>query len=237
MAYSGMSPASQKSVFIDLETAGLNPKRHPIIQIAAIAVDDHLEPVEAFEAKVRFKECDANRNSLRKNHYHRGVWAREAHEPEEVARDFAAFLRRHATVPMLASDGRPYQVAQLVAHNATFDGAFLQAWYERLHIFVPARYQVLCTLQRAMWYFQEHKEEPLPADFKLATLCHYFGVAFHAASAHEALADVSATVALYQAIRRRSPDADLLIPVRTPIMPPTEHPVREPARRGGRYAA
>src|SRR5207237_10194640 len=73
-----------------------------------------------------------------------------------------------------------------------------------LHPSLPARYQVLCTLQRAMWYFHEHQDEPLPADFKLATLCQYFGVTLHAASAHEALADVSATVALCQAIRRRS---------------------------------
>lgn len=27
-------------VFIDLETGGLDPQRHPITQIAAIAVDD-----------------------------------------------------------------------------------------------------------------------------------------------------------------------------------------------------
>ncbi len=200
-----MSDAYQRIIFFDIETGGLNPKRHPIIQLAAIAVGDDLEPIEAFEAKIRFDEGEANRNSLRKNHYHRGLWAREAREPEEVARSFAEFLRRYATVPMLSSDGRPYFVAQLVAHNATFDGAFLQAWYERLRIFLPARYHVLCTLQRAMWYFHEHQDVPLPSDFKLATLCQYFGVTFHAASAHEALADVSATVALCQAIRKRSP--------------------------------
>jgi DNA polymerase III epsilon subunit-like protein len=40
-----------KTVYFDLETAGLDPKRHPIIQIAAIAVDDAREPVKAFEAR------------------------------------------------------------------------------------------------------------------------------------------------------------------------------------------
>src|SRR5262249_17897743 len=110
-----------------------------------------LNGFEAFEAKVRFDERDASQNSLRKNNYHRGLWAREALEVEEVATRFADFLRRHATVAMLAGDGRPYQLAQLVAHNAPFDGAFLQAWYERR--FLPARYQVFCTLQRALWYF------------------------------------------------------------------------------------
>ena len=199
-----MQVDSQKTVFFDLETAGLNPKKHPIIQLAAVAVDHHLEPVEAFETKVRFDERRANRYSLRKNHYHPGLWAREALDPQEAANCFNQFLRRHATFPMLASDGRPYHVAQLVAHNSNFDGPFLHTWYKRLNIFLPARYQVLCTLQRASWYFNEHPDEPLPADFKLATLCQYFGVALHAASAHEALADVSATLALCQALRKRS---------------------------------
>jgi DNA polymerase III epsilon subunit-like protein len=193
-----MTDSPQTLVFLDIETGGTNPKRHPIIQLAAIAVDHHLEPVEAFEAKIRFDEKKARRHSLRKNHYRRSLWATHTLPPEEVARSFSGFLRRHATVPMLSAEGRPYSVSQLVAHNATFDGPFLQAWYEREGIYLPARYQVLCTFQRAMWYFHENRNQAPPTDFELATLCQYFGVPFHAASAHEALADVSTTVRLYQ---------------------------------------
>src|SRR5262249_34118756 len=119
----------------------------------------------------------------------------------------------HASVPMLASDGSCYHVAQLAAHNASFDGAFLGSWYERQRRFLPDHRRVLCTLQRSMWYFQEHPDEPPPDDFKLATLCQHFGVDYHAARAHEALADVSATVALWQAIRKRSLDYGQYLPV------------------------
>jgi DNA polymerase III epsilon subunit-like protein len=199
-----MAQFKRTLVFFDLETAGLDPKRHPILQLAAIAVDSHLEPIETFEAKIRFDERKANRNSLRKNHYRRGIWARVAVEPEEAGRDFADFLRRHATIPMIASDGSKFHVAQLAAHNASFDGEFLRTWYERRYMYLPARYHVLCTMQRAIWYFQEHANERPPRDFKLSTLCQYFGVPLHAASAHEALADVSATLALYRAMRERS---------------------------------
>ena len=115
---------------------------------------------------------------------------------------------------MLASDGKPYYVAQLVAHNATFDGPFLQSWYERLHTFLPARYTVLCTLQRALWYFREYPEEPHPVDFKLATLCRHFSVTFDAASAHEALGDVSATVGLYRALVHNGTNALVYQPMR-----------------------
>jgi DNA polymerase III epsilon subunit-like protein len=216
-------PSTRRIVFFDLETAGLNAKRHPILQIAAIAVDEGLQPVERFEAKVRFDESRANRISLRKNHYHRGVWAKNALEPEDAAKRFAEFLRRHATVTKLGSDGEPYHLAQLVAHNASFDAEFLWAWYERLYMYLPARYQVFCTLQRAMWYFQEHREETPPDDFKLATLCHHFGVPFHAASAHDALADVSATLALYRAMQERSAHLESIQKIRPDT--PDEHTV------------
>ncbi len=194
---------ASRLAFFDLETAGLNRKRHPIIQVAAIAVDRTLEPVEAFEAKIQFDHRRANKSSLRKNHFHAGVWARDASDESTAARGFADFLRRHATIPTTSTNGDTYHVAQLVAHHAAFDGPFLQAWFDRLGIFLPARRHVLCTMQRAIWYFAEHPDSTPPKDFKLATLCQHFGVPFHAASAHEALADVSATVGLYRAIVAR----------------------------------
>jgi len=189
-------------VFFDLETAGIDPKRHAIIQVAAIAVGRELEPIEAFEAKIRFDERRANKNSLRKNHYRAGVWAKEAQDEKDAAKAFAEFLRRHASIPQTSSKGEEYRVAQLVAHNAAFDGPFLDAWYARLGVFLPARRLVLCTMQRAMWHVSEHVPLVPPKDFKLSTLCQYWGVPFHAAAAHEALSDVSATVSLYQVMHQ-----------------------------------
>lgn len=195
-------------IFLDLETAGLNPKRHAIIQIAAIAVDAKLQPIEAFEAKIRFDLWRANKTSLRKNHYRKSVWAREAQEEKTVAHEFAEFLRRHATVTKVSSRGDDYRVSQLVAHNAAFDAAFFQALYTRLGIYLPASRHVLCTMQRSIWYFAESPHLPPPRDFKLATLCQYFGVPFHAAAAHEALADASATLGLYRKLSQIAASSD-----------------------------
>ena len=192
-----LSAMNQKLVFIDLEVGGPNPKRHPIIQLAAIAVDERLDVLEAFEAKIRFNPKCANAYSLRKNSYHPGVWAKEAQEPQEVAKHFAKFLRRHASASSLSSTGERYEVAQLVAHNAAFDGPFLSEWYEKLGVYLPAKRQLLCTLQLALWRFVLSGETP-PENFQLATLCAHFGVPLHAAKAHDALGDVSATVQLFQ---------------------------------------
>jgi DNA polymerase III epsilon subunit-like protein len=193
------SSVEPRLVFFDLETAGIDPKRHPIIQIGAIAVDQDLEPVEAFEAKVKFSDRSAVKRSLRKCSYHPGVWAKEAREAAEVARDFAAFLRRHASQPALTADGKAYHLAQLVAHNAAFDGPFLVEWFDRQRIYLPARRLVLCTMQLAMWRVTQGVDAT-PPNFQLATLCRHYGVPFHASAAHDALGDVAATVQLYRAM-------------------------------------
>ncbi len=191
----------QRLVFFDLETGGIDPKRHPIIQLAAIAVDSDLEVLEAFEAKIKFDPVRAKAHSLRKNHYHPGVWANEAKDAKVVAKEFSEFLRRHASVPALSAQGKPYQVAQLVAHNAAFDGPFLMEWFDKHGVYLPARRLVLCTMQLAMWQFV-FSADSAPANYQLATLCQYFNLPFHAASAHDALGDVSATVQLFQALAR-----------------------------------
>lgn len=193
---------TQRLIFFDLETAGTDPKRHPIIQLAAVAVDAQLEMMEAFEAKIKFDPRRANANSLRKNHYHPGVWANEARDPKAVAQDFATFLRRHASVDALSGQGKSFRVAQLVAHNAAFDGPFLTNWFDKLKIYLPARRLILCTMQLAMWQFIDSVSSA-PKNFQLASLCKHFGVPFHAAAAHEALGDATATVRLFQAIVRQ----------------------------------
>ena len=194
----------EKLVFCDLETTGLEFTQ-PIIQIAAIAVDAELNALEAFEVKIQFDEAEADPKSLRKNNYSKQLWARRGVAPLEAAHEFSRFLRRHATVDMLSANGKPYRVAQLVAHNAErFDAPFLHAWYERLGVYLPARYMPLCTKQRALWLFDEDKTLTPPASFQLGTLCQYFGVSLPAENAHDAFYDVRATVELYRQMRHRT---------------------------------
>ncbi len=193
----------ERFVFVDIETAGLQTWR-PIMQIAAIAVNSAFRELEVFEEKIRFDERQAVQRTLRKRHYSRARWNREARRDRDVAVDFGAFLARHATVDVSSGRGKPFVVAQLVAHNAEFDGPFLRMWFERMGLFFPGAYRVFCTLQRAMWLFHEDRSLTPPTDFKLGTLCDYFGVPLPLDQAHDALADVRATVGLYRAINERS---------------------------------
>lgn len=193
----------QRLVFVDLETAGLEPWR-PIMQIAAVAVDRDLKEVECFESKIRFSHAKSDPHSLRKRRYEPRVWQQEARSGREAAEAFAAFLRRHASIRMKKPGGGHYLVAQLVAHNARHDGEFLQHWFDKLGLFLPGHFRMLCTLQRAVWYFQEQPEQRQPADFKLGTLCRHLGVSFAMKDEHDALNDTRATVRLYRTLTRDS---------------------------------
>lgn len=190
-------PPKERLVFVDIELVAVG-RRRAILQIAAIAVSRSLVEQESFEAKIRLDESRFRPMSVRNRHFDLTQWRQEGRSPKAVACDFARFLTRHASAVVPGADGRPLIVAQLVAHNAEFDGVFLRDWFERLGLFFPASFRIFCTLHRAMWYFHEDRTIMPPRDFKLGTLCRHFGVPFNDYEAHDALTDVRATVELYR---------------------------------------
>lgn len=187
-------------VFFDLETGGLNPEEHPIIQIAAIAVDEQLRTLKEIEIKVAFDLASAEPEALAHNSYNADTWKAEAYHELAAEAAFSKFLRDFADVEMTSKAGNKYHVAQLIGHNGdSFDGPFLQAWYRKLRKFLPAAFRTLCTYQKALHHFHDRPHLPKPENFKLEGLCKYFGITL--TGAHDALADVRATVEVYRALR------------------------------------
>jgi hypothetical protein len=186
----------QRIVFVDVESIGLDPNG-PIRQIAAVAVNGDLQEIEAFNIRMKVDWRDIR--WWQRDRRRRVPRPRPAAE-QTAARQFAEFLRRHATLDLSMSSRKSLRVAQLAAHQAAHDGPFLHAFFERNRKFFPGRYQMFCTLQRALWFFHENPALVPPPNVKLATLCHYFGVPFDPAAAHDALYDARATVALYVAL-------------------------------------
>lgn len=189
-------PCNNVCVFVDIER-----RRNRITQIAALAVDGRLTELESFDVKVR-----QSRLSRRCPPTGRGL------VPCLAAEQFATFLRRYPAVNLICDDGRNRPVARLVAHNAErFDAPLLHDWYDSLRIFLPAARLALCTKQRAMAFFLEHPSLIKPADYKLGTLCVYFGVRLRIEDSHDALNDVRATVELYRAMRGISSESTKLL--------------------------
>lgn len=182
-------------IFFDLETGGLE-MTHPIIQIAAIAVNPVFEEVDSIELKLRFDQEKADPEALKINHYDAGVWEREAIPPADAVRRLAKFIEPHKAIEMVSKrTGNPYKVACLAGHNAaTFDGPRLQRLFRDHKAFLPADPRVLCTVQLAMWWALRHGVRP--KSFKLGDLCEHFGIPVAAGDTHDALADVRLTIAL-----------------------------------------
>ena len=191
----------ERLVFVDLESGGVEPWR-PIFEIAAIAVDANLHELESFEARLKFCRSLANPKVLLGSRYNTQAWRRRAIDADDAAEEFADFLSRHGTVDQSTQSGRIFQVAQMVAHNAAFDGQFLCNWFNRVGRFLPASRRMLCTMQRAIWLFHENKSLTPPEDFKLPTLCQYFGIPLAAETRHHSKYDVRATVELYRAMNQ-----------------------------------
>jgi DNA polymerase III epsilon subunit-like protein len=95
-------------------------------------------------------------------------------------------------------------------------------------MFLPGHYRMLCTVQRAIWLFQEEPQRKPPKDFKLLTLCRYFDVRLTEAEAHDALNDVRATVELYKAMTGLGKEASATVGTKSRRLP-----VETPQPRNG----
>lgn len=189
---------SQRIVFFDLETGGLDPARHPIIQFAGIAVDGSYREIEALEIKVDFDRSAAEHDALKLNSFSEEAWqgaAPLAFAVESIDR----FMARHATLEVPKRHGNgTWQACRLAGHNAAaFDVHFLRAAFgER---FFRGSYQVLDTLQLALW--AQQAGALVARDLKLGTLTEVLGIPH--GEAHDALGDVRATVAVARALLSR----------------------------------
>lgn len=195
-------------VVFDSETGGLT-LADPTIQLAAVALGPDLTELEAFNVRIQFDESNVDPQALAMNHYDADLWKREAIPERNALDDFAMFLKRHASVEMISkAKGTPYYVARLAGYNAAdFDGPRLKNHFQQHSLFLAAHPRVLCVLQRAQWWFQEHPEAKPPADMKLGTVCHHFGIPV--GDAHDALVDCRLTVRLMRALRRSRLDVEL----------------------------
>ena len=193
-------------MFFDVETGGIDPHRHPIIQIAAVAFDEQWRARDRFEVKLHFKEADCDPEALKKVCYDRELWTKHSVDPLTAHDRFSYFLSEHATVEKHSRDkDKTYHVARLFAHNAKFDTDFLWTWHCKLReqdpeIFLPADRLAICTLQTALVYFDQVQEVTPPKNFRLGTLCEYFDIPFSTNQAHDASYDSLKTAELYHAM-------------------------------------
>jgi DNA polymerase III epsilon subunit family exonuclease len=176
---------SHNLAFIDVETTGLDPNRHEIIELGCVLArqvpmegkGSRLEFVEEFEYRILPEHLeDADPESLMINGFTAERWADAV--PLEVAMEqFSEKVRG----------------ASFVAHNVSFDLAFVEKAFKRTGVKNLMHYHKIDTISLA---FAILYHNPEVQKFSLRALCEYFGI--QNKNAHTALSDARATFELYK---------------------------------------
>lgn len=163
---------SVRFAVVDVETSGLDPRRHRLLQVGVVVVDGRGAVLDRWASLIRPGRRWWYRVGPTSIHGIRRRDVRSAPPATEVLQRLARSL-----------DG-----AVFVAHNATFDRAFLRAAAAAHAVPIPLG-PTLCTLQLSRKLDPERR-----LSHKLIDLCARYDVMLE--RPHDALADADATAAV-----------------------------------------
>ena len=120
------SPGVSRFAVIDVETTGLDPERERVLELAILRADEQGRPIDQWVTR-----------------FHPGGPVRATHIHGITDADVAGAPR---FADLAVQIGTALQGLVLVAHNAEFDLAFLQAEFARASLPMP-QVSTYCTLQ------------------------------------------------------------------------------------------
>jgi DNA polymerase-3 subunit epsilon len=171
--------------FLDVETTGLDPERHEILEVGLVLARQTLIPgrgpqvelLEELEWKVKPEHIEtAEPEALRINRYNEADWL------------FASSLKQ-----VMEAVAEKTADAILIAQNVTFDWGFIERAFRRTGVESKMHYHRLDLLSMA--YAKLYHNEKL-TKFSLSALAEYFGLKNE--RAHTALADTRVTFEIYK---------------------------------------
>lgn len=169
--------------FVDVETSGLNPARHEILEVAVVRVDARsLEVLAEYESLVAPERIeDAQPEALAVCGYSEAAW-RKAKPLREALLDVAPLL----------------EGALIAGHNVDFDWAFLEIGYRRAGLVLPrVDYHRLDTASLGWPLLQDGGAASLSLD----SLAEQFGL--NRPRPHRALADARFALEIAKRLRER----------------------------------
>lgn len=167
----------KKTIWLDLETTGLNPNENGIVQIA-ILVEEDGDIVDKFESKmnpgkVEFSQYALDVNKLTKEEI------KKYPSQKDVVKNLITFLDKHKIKDKLTVAG----------YNVKFDIKFLSKIITFTNYFHWYDLDVFALLKVA------RQQELYDGGMKLVEACEYYKIKH---DAHEAMSDIKATRKLYK---------------------------------------
>jgi len=146
----------KKIAFVDLETSGLSPNRHEILEIGVIVYDVEKNTLREFEAKIKPTNIEAaDPKALELNGYNEKEWKH-------------AISLRDA----LAQLAEACEGASFLAYNVTFDWSFMEEAYRKTNMADPFHYHRICVMSMAWFKIPKAKVN----GYSLKTVCAYLGI-------------------------------------------------------------
>ena len=158
-------------IAIDLETTGINPEHNRIIEIGAIRVETNEVFHVLVNPKMPLREKIVELTGITEE------LLQDAMLEAEAVKAFVEFLKEDCI---------------LLGHNISFDHSFLVTAMQRCGYKVP-EFLGIDTLQLSRSFCSELPSKTLEA------MCEHFGIVNE--QAHRALADVKATIQLYECFK------------------------------------
>ena len=177
-------------IVFDLETTGLNPEKHAIVEIACCGVDSDLNDIEEFDSGImkvygdrEITDGALNANGITREQIENG------NDPKEQVEKLIKYFER-------MKDGRNKPV--LVAQNGDkFDIPFLDNMFSVFGKDLSKYVNEDFTIDTMWWARVKWKELP---NYKLSTLCENSNVEL--VNAHRAINDTRATKELMKTFIR-----------------------------------
>lgn len=183
-------------LYFDCETSGVDPKRHAILQIAwIIKAGNEIIAKKCFDVKPEDSH-DLNLKALEVNGF--------TFERMKAGIDGSLMTRLLAEDIRLAMGGGDALIP--CGHNVRFDLEFLSAYLQKgtekytIHYGNSSALQMnrpVCTM--ALCHYLNYRHILHLNDYKLATVCGYFGIPI---DAHDALSDIEATITLLDKLNK-----------------------------------
>lgn len=187
-----------KNFWIDLETTGLNPGKHSIVQIAGIVEIDGVEqesfcyPVKPLQGTaVSHRALEILDLSIEE--------LKTYPEPAEVKQELLNVFNKY--IDPYDKNDKFY----FLGYNARFDYDFLRTWFEK---------QLFSYFGSFFWFppidvmnLVAHNlmgEREKLINFKLFQVCKYLGLEVKEAELHDALYDIQITKKLYERITQKN---------------------------------
>lgn len=199
-----------KLVFVDTETGGLDPRKNPLLEVAAVVyctVEDRI--VDTYTAKLdpRYGQVGADTldpKAMLVNQITFNLeWAEDSLEMAVMLGQFLRFLD-------------PYADAQFAGHNVEFDLRFLRHHSERCGLTLPLSHRVVDTQSLSHpWQLAG-----AVSSTSLDEMCRHFGIP--RSVRHRAMPDVLATLQLYRCVVRCALETTYFVDLPEPLAVPNE---------------